>query len=99
MHESLPSDEPTTPGFDRRRFIQRAAITGAVAVPVVSSFSMAGVNSAFAQATNVSGKTTTTESGVSPTSEVTTTTAPATTTTTAPSTTTTTTVTNLPPPA
>ena len=93
MDESLPSDEPTTPGFDRRRFIQRAAITGAVAVPVVSSFSMAGVNSAFAQATNVSGN------GVSPSSEVTTTTAPATTTTTAPSTTTTTTVTNLPPPA
>jgi len=42
--------------FDRRRFIRRAAIGGAIAVPVVTSFSMSGVNPAFAQETQVSGK-------------------------------------------
>jgi hypothetical protein len=36
------------PGFDRRTFVKRVAIGTAFAVPVVTSFSMTGVNSAFA---------------------------------------------------
>jgi hypothetical protein len=35
-------------GFDRRTFVKRVAIGTAFAVPVVTSFSMTGVNSAFA---------------------------------------------------
>jgi hypothetical protein len=35
-------------GFDRRTFVKRVAVTTAFAVPVVSSFSMSGVNTAFA---------------------------------------------------
>jgi len=38
------------PGFDRRTFVKRVAIGTAFAVPVVTSFSMSGVNSAFAVA-------------------------------------------------
>jgi hypothetical protein len=36
------------PGFDRRTFVKRVAVGTAFAVPVVTSFSMSGVNSAFA---------------------------------------------------
>jgi hypothetical protein len=38
------------PGFDRRTFVKRVVIGTAFAVPVVTSFSMSGVNSAFAAA-------------------------------------------------
>jgi hypothetical protein len=34
--------------FDRRTFVKRVAVGTAFAVPVVTSFSMSGVNSAFA---------------------------------------------------
>jgi len=71
----------------RRRFIGRLMVGSVIASPVVSSFSMRGVNAVFAQDTNVSG-------AVSPTSvtagDTTTTTAANTTTTTAANTTTTT---------
>jgi hypothetical protein len=43
------NDTPgSRPGFDRRTFVKRVAIGTAFAVPVVTSFSMTGVNSAFA---------------------------------------------------
>ena len=54
--DEIANDDATAEGFDRRRFLKRVAIGSAVAVPVVSSFSMSGVNAAFAQQTNVSGK-------------------------------------------
>jgi len=45
------NDTPgSRPGFDRRTFVKRVAIGTAFAVPVVTSFSMTGVNSAFAAA-------------------------------------------------
>lgn len=109
MDENV-QDQPTDAGFDRRRFLKRVAVGGAVAVPVVSSFSMSGVNAAFAQQTNVSGKrpassgggqtTTTSDGGVS--GDTTVPAEPTTTTTTTspnqpPSTTTTTTSPNQPP--
>jgi hypothetical protein len=47
-------------GHDRRQFIKRLAVGSAFAVPVVSSFSMSGVNTVFAQSAEVSGETTTT---------------------------------------
>ena len=52
-------------GHDRRQFIKRLAVGSAFAVPVVSSFSMSGVNTVFAQSAEVSGAgtTTTTEDG------------------------------------
>ena len=43
-------------GTDRRQFVKRLVIGSAFATPVVSSFSMSGVNSVFAQDTNVSGQ-------------------------------------------
>lgn len=42
-------------GIDRRRFVKRLVVGSAFAAPVVSSFSMSGVNAVFAQDTNVSG--------------------------------------------
>jgi hypothetical protein len=42
-------------GHDRRQFIKRLAVGSAFAVPVVSSFSMSGVNTVFAQSAEVSG--------------------------------------------
>jgi hypothetical protein len=54
-HTTNEQPEPAD-GFDRRRFLTKAAVGGAIAVPVVTSFSMTGVNAAFAQQTNVSGK-------------------------------------------
>lgn len=41
--------------MDRRRFLKRVAIGSAVAAPIVSSFSMSGMNAAYAQAISVSG--------------------------------------------
>ena len=43
-------------GTDRRQFVKRLVIGSVFATPVVSSFSMSGVNSVFAQDTNVSGQ-------------------------------------------
>ena len=46
-----PDDDETSearPAFDRRSFVKRIAIGTAFAVPVVTSFSMTGVNSAYA---------------------------------------------------
>ena len=43
--------------FDRRSFFKRVAVTSAFAVPVVTSFSMSGVNSAFAVGPLVSNVT------------------------------------------
>lgn len=43
-------------GTDRRQFVKRLLVGSAFATPVVSSFSMSGVNSVFAQDTNVSGQ-------------------------------------------
>lgn len=48
-------------GHDRRQFIKRLAVGSAFAVPVVSSFSMSGVNTVFAQSAEVSGGSGTTE--------------------------------------
>jgi len=76
-------------GDDRRAFLKKLAIGTAFAVPVVSSFSLAGMQASFAQTASSSQPTTTT-----------TTAAPTTTTTTSTttSTTTTTTTTTLAPP-
>jgi hypothetical protein len=46
-------------GHDRRQFMKRLAVGSAFAVPVVSSFSMSGVNTVFAQSAEVSGTGTT----------------------------------------
>ena len=43
-----PDGEGGRSQFDRRTFVKRVAVTSAFAVPVVSSFSMSGVNTAFA---------------------------------------------------
>ncbi len=42
-------------GPSRRQFVKRLVVGSAFATPVVSSFSMSGVNAVFAQDTNVSG--------------------------------------------
>jgi hypothetical protein len=42
-------------GDSRRRFVKRLVIGSAFAAPVVSSFSMNGVSSVFAQSSQVSG--------------------------------------------
>ena len=42
-------------GHDRRRFLKRLVVGSAFAVPAVSSFSMSGVNTVFAQSVEVSG--------------------------------------------
>ncbi len=43
-HDGAGNDRP---GFDRRSFVKRVAVGTAFAVPVITSFSMTGVNSAF----------------------------------------------------
>lgn len=73
--------------IDRRRFVGRVLLGSAFAAPVVSSFSMTGVNAVFAQDTNVSGQPAVGGTGAT---QSTTTTAGNTTTTTAGNTTTTT---------
>lgn len=86
---------------NRRRFVGRLIVGSAFAAPVVSSFSMGGVSSVFAQDTNVSGRPQVGAGGATPTTAPTSTTAgntttttQGTTTTTAGNTTTTTTVSN-----
>lgn len=100
MDEPISSDEGArSASFDRRLFIKRVAIGTVVAAPIVSSFSMAGVNAAFAAQTNVSGQPPSSVSPATVSATTTTTTAPATTTTSttqAPTTTTSTTVGNQP---
>lgn len=51
------TDDIGLDGSDRRAFLKRAAI-GAVAVPILTSFSMAGMNVTSAQTPAVSGTTT-----------------------------------------
>lgn len=89
---------------NRRRFVGRLIVGSAFAAPVVSSFSMSGVNSVFAQDTNVSGRpqvgaggatASTTVANTTSTTEGTTTTTVANTTTTVANTTTTTAVSNV----
>ena len=46
-------------GFDRRTFAKRVAITTAFAAPVITSVSMSGVNSIFAEAAAASNTTNT----------------------------------------
>jgi hypothetical protein len=43
-------------GDSRRRFVKRLVVGSAFAAPVVSSFSMNGVSSVFAQSSQVSGQ-------------------------------------------
>jgi hypothetical protein len=43
-------------GDSRRRFVKRLVVGTAFATPVVSSFSMNGVSSVFAQSSQVSGQ-------------------------------------------
>jgi hypothetical protein len=68
--ESVPND--------RRAFLKKMAVGTAFAVPVVSSFSMAGVQAAFAQTPAVSPRQTTpgatTPGGTTPSTSSTTTT-------------------------
>ncbi|HUC38153.1 MAG TPA: twin-arginine translocation signal domain-containing protein [Acidimicrobiales bacterium] len=53
MEEFDPADEVAEHvGFDRRSFVKRVALGAAFAVPAVTSFSMSGVNSAYAQPTD-----------------------------------------------
>jgi hypothetical protein len=53
--ENIKSGDSSTGEFDRRKFIKRATVASAVAVPLVSSVSMAGVSPAFAQEPGSSG--------------------------------------------
>ena len=50
-----PEDAIDAVGDSRRRFVKRLVIGTAFAAPVVSSFSMNGVSSVFAQSSQVSG--------------------------------------------
>ena len=63
-------------GNDRRAFLKKMVVGTAFAVPVVSSFSMAGVQAAFAQTPPLSPRqpATTTPGGTTPTTSATTTT-------------------------
>jgi hypothetical protein len=49
-------------GTDRRTFLRKLAIGTAVVAPVVTSFSMSGMQAAYAQSVGASGATTTTTS-------------------------------------
>lgn len=70
-------------GDSRRRFVKRLVVGTAFAAPVVSSFSMNGVNTVFAQESQVSGSgpdvANTSVTQVPPTTTPTTTTPPTTT--------------------
>jgi hypothetical protein len=79
--------EAATEGLDdgRRSFLKKMAIGTAFTVPVVSSFTMAGIQAVYAQsatssgavsAGNATGSTTTTQPNSSPTTSTTTTTNP-----------------------
>ena len=66
-------------GHDRRTFLRRLVVGSAFAVPVVSSFSMAGIQAVYAQTPTASGQRTapsssTTTPGSTTTSSSTTTT-------------------------
>ena len=74
-HENNP--EPGT--LERRVFLRRMAIGAAVAVPVVTTFSLAGAVPAAAQVPNVSGPVPTTTPAPATTPAATTTPAPTTT--------------------
>jgi hypothetical protein len=76
-------------GDDRRAFLKKMAIGTAFAVPIVSSFSLTGMQASFAQTASSSAPAATSTS----TSSTTTTAAPTTTTTTTSTTTSTTTTT------
>lgn len=51
-----PEDALDAVGDSRRRFVKRLVVGSAFAAPVVSSFSMNGVSSVFAQSSQVSGR-------------------------------------------
>jgi hypothetical protein len=77
-------DDETTTAEDRRSFLRKAAV-GAFAVPVISTFSMGGIQAAFAQTpTESDAGTPPTVPPTTPTTEATTTTAATTTTVAAP---------------
>jgi hypothetical protein len=83
-------------GDGRRAFLKKMAIGTAFTVPVVSSFTMAGIQAVYAQTPSASGQT---SAGNVSASTTTSTTSPnSTTTTTSPNSTTTTTSPNQPPP-
>jgi hypothetical protein len=69
-------------GSSRRRFVTRLAVGTAFAAPVVSSFSMNGVSTVFAQSSQVSGGPTVGGTGVTNPPNTTTTTVVSNTTTT-----------------
>jgi hypothetical protein len=51
MEETGSFDEASAgSGFDRRAFVKRVAVTTAFVAPAVTTLSMTGVNSVFAQA-------------------------------------------------
>jgi hypothetical protein len=45
-----PGEDAARSGFDRRTFVKRVAVTTAFVAPAVTSLSLSGVNSVFAQA-------------------------------------------------
>ncbi len=53
-------------GPDRRTFVRRLVVGTAFAVPVVSSFSMAGIQAVYAQTPAASGQTSGTSSSTAP---------------------------------
>ncbi|MFP3907395.1 MAG: twin-arginine translocation signal domain-containing protein [Acidimicrobiales bacterium] len=58
-HESIEPSEPSrlldSVGTSRRDFVKRVAVGTAFAAPVLSSFSMSGVNAAYAQSNGSPG--------------------------------------------
>jgi hypothetical protein len=61
-------------GPDRRTFVRRLVVGSAFAVPVVASFSMAGVQAVYAQTPGASGQPSSTAPGSTTSSSSTTTT-------------------------
>ncbi|MDQ1432274.1 MAG: hypothetical protein QOF40_2876 [Actinomycetota bacterium] len=78
-------------GDGRREFLKKMAIGTAFTVPVVSSFTMAGIQAVYAQTPTTSGRTSAGNANATTTTTPGTTTSTSTTTTTAPNSTTTTT--------
>jgi hypothetical protein len=79
-------------GDGRREFLKKMAIGTAFTVPVVSSFTMAGIQAVYAQTPTSSGRVSAGNATASTTTSPSTTTSTSTTTTTAPNQTTTTTM-------
>jgi hypothetical protein len=83
-------NEIESAGEDRRAFLKKMAAVG-IAVPVITTFGVGGIQAAYGATANGSGTTTTTTTAatttVAPTTTTTTTVPPATTTTTTTSTT------------